>query len=241
MPGYSRECIGQTPFAWSLDDAMEGLGPRADRATAFWRWRVSEGAWAGFQKAVLGHLLGRLGPGRPVLGCQRRQAAVGRGVRTAADPRPAVHGAVHARHELPADAGRRAVLGGPQPPAARIELALATTLPSPEAARIFLWLAQYPWRAVTWFGPGTRDQVVPRARHLPAGRREHRGAAARRSGPAARAGGAGPVRVLLWRRPGALAVDHPISERERLFAKERGSASLVTQLAAQRRSWVVTA
>jgi hypothetical protein len=63
MPGYSRECIGQTPFAWSLDDAMEGLGPRADRATAFWRWRVSEGAWAGFQKAALGHLLGRLGPG----------------------------------------------------------------------------------------------------------------------------------------------------------------------------------
>src|SRR6267154_2175347 len=34
MPGYSRECVGQTPFAWSLDDAMEGLGPRADRATA---------------------------------------------------------------------------------------------------------------------------------------------------------------------------------------------------------------
>jgi Suppressor of fused protein (SUFU) len=32
----------------------------------------------------------------------------------------------------------------------------------------------------------------------------------------------------------------PISERERLFAKERGSASLVTQLAAHRRSWVVT-
>ena len=31
----------------------------------------------------------------------------------------------------------------------------------------------------------------------------------------------------------------PISERERLLARERGSVSLVTQLAAQRRSWVV--
>ena len=86
MPGYSRDVIGQTPFGWSLDDAMEGLGPRADRATAFWRWRASEDAWAGFQKAVLGHLLGRLGPGRPVLGRQRGQAAARRGLRAAADP-----------------------------------------------------------------------------------------------------------------------------------------------------------
>jgi hypothetical protein len=31
----------------------------------------------------------------------------------------------------------------------------------------------------------------------------------------------------------------PITERERQLAKERGSSSLITQLAAQRRSWVV--
>src|SRR5262249_29739541 len=37
---------------------------------------------------------------------------------------------------------------------ARIELAVATTLPSAQAARVFLWLATYPWHAVTWFGPG---------------------------------------------------------------------------------------
>ena len=37
---------------------------------------------------------------------------------------------------------------------ARIELAIATTLPSAQAARVFLWLATYPWRAVTWLGPG---------------------------------------------------------------------------------------
>jgi hypothetical protein len=31
----------------------------------------------------------------------------------------------------------------------------------------------------------------------------------------------------------------PITEEERLLAKERGSASLVNRLASQRRSWIV--
>ena len=32
MPGYSRDVVGQTPFGWSLDDALEGLAPRVERA-----------------------------------------------------------------------------------------------------------------------------------------------------------------------------------------------------------------
>src|SRR5260370_18384646 len=63
MPGYSRDVIGQTPFGWSLDDAMEGLGPRADPATAVWRWRRPDDSWSTFQRSLLGHLLARLGPG----------------------------------------------------------------------------------------------------------------------------------------------------------------------------------
>ena len=63
MPGYSRDVVGQTPFGWSLDDAMEGLGPRITEASQFWRWRSDESAWPGIQQAVLGHLLTRLGPG----------------------------------------------------------------------------------------------------------------------------------------------------------------------------------
>jgi hypothetical protein len=59
IPGYGRDVIGQTPFGWSLDDAMEGLGPRTAAADNFWRWRADQGAWAGFQQAVLGHLLAR--------------------------------------------------------------------------------------------------------------------------------------------------------------------------------------
>ncbi|HEY7879803.1 MAG TPA: suppressor of fused domain protein, partial [Streptosporangiaceae bacterium] len=39
MPGYSRDVIGQTPFGWSLDEAMEGLAPRLERSRAYWRWR----------------------------------------------------------------------------------------------------------------------------------------------------------------------------------------------------------
>src|ERR1700685_1791027 len=40
MPGYCRDVSGQTPFGWSLDDAMEGLGPRAAQAEEYWRWRA---------------------------------------------------------------------------------------------------------------------------------------------------------------------------------------------------------
>jgi hypothetical protein len=45
MPGYSKDIIGQTPFGWSLDDAIEGLEPRMRRARAFWHWRESAGGW----------------------------------------------------------------------------------------------------------------------------------------------------------------------------------------------------
>jgi hypothetical protein len=122
---------------------------------------------------------------------------------------------------------------------ARIELAMATTMTSAQAARIFLWLAPYPWRAVTWFGPGHSVRWYHEPSTFPLG--------------------AGNEAVLLLDEPGGLlgpdAPDLsgfsfggdpvrwlwviPITERERLFAKERGSASLVTQMAAQRRSWVI--
>jgi hypothetical protein len=122
---------------------------------------------------------------------------------------------------------------------ARIELAIATTLPSTAAARIFLWLAQYPWRDVTWFGPGHSIRWYHEPATFPLG--------------------GGNEAVLLLAEPGALIGPEvpdlsgftfagdpvrwlwviPITERERLLARERGSASLITQLAAQRRSWVV--
>jgi hypothetical protein len=238
MPGYSRECVGQTPFAWSLDDAMEGLGPRADRATAFWRWRASEGSWAGFQKAALGHLLGRLGPGARYWDVSGgRQPAAGVSERPPTRSRPftvlSTLGMSCQRMPVVEQFAEDPTASG------RIELALGTTMPSPEAARIFLWLAHYPWRAVTWFGPGHTIRWYHEPGTFPLGGGNT--AVLLLDDPAQLPGpevpdlsgfsfGGDPVRWL-WVLP--------ISERERLFAKERGSASLVTHLAAQRRDWVV--
>ena len=121
---------------------------------------------------------------------------------------------------------------------ARIELALATTLPGAQAARVFLWLATYPWRAVTWFGPGhsVRWYGDPATFPLGAGygsvllldypRRAGRPEPPDLSGFSF---SGDPVRWL-W--------VVPISEADRQMAKEHGSASLVSRLAEQQRSWV---
>ena len=238
MPGYSRDVVGQTPFGWSLEDAMEGLGPRADRATAFWRWRQREDSWGSFQRSLLGHLLARLGPGARYWDAGNgKQPPVGVSERPPTGQRPyAVLSTVGMScQRMPA------VEQALEDPTAcgRIELAIATTLPSGDAARVFLWLAQYPWRAVTWFGTGHTVRWYHEPATFPLG--------------------SGQEGVLLLGDPAALLGPEvpdlsgfsiagdpvrwlwiiPISERERLLAKERGASSLVTQLAAQRRSWVV--
>jgi hypothetical protein len=238
MPGYSRDIIGQTPFGWSLDDALDGLGPRAEQATAFWKWRDASGSWGGFQQALLGHLLHRLGPGAhywdaaagklPMVGISERPPTPDRPytvlstVGMSCQRMPVVEQFV----EEPAQY-------------TRVELAMATSMPSTQAARIFLWLAQYPWRAVTWFGPGHSVQWYHKPATFPLG--------------------GGNEAVLLLDDPSGLVGPDapdlsgfafggesvrwlwvvPITERERLLAKERGSASLVNELAAHQRSWIV--
>jgi hypothetical protein len=239
MPGYGKDVIGQTPFAWSLDDAIEGLGPRVERASKFWQWRNSAAAWGQFQQAALAHLTSRLGPGahywdgapggRPAIGISERPPAPGRPytvlstIGMSAQRMPVVEQVV----ENPTDYSR-------------IELAVATTLPPGMAALVFLWLAGYPWRAVTWFGPGHSVRWYDQPSTFPLGG-EYEG-------------------VLLLEDPSALAgppvpdlsgfsVDEdpvrwlwiiPISERSRLLAKERGSASLVSRLAMKHCSWIVS-
>ncbi len=237
MPGYGRDVIGQTPFGWSLDDAMEGLGPRTAGAAEFWRWRADESAWAGFQQAILGHLLTRLGPGarywdvgggrQPLVGVSERPPT-GRRAYTVLSTVGMSCQCMPVVEQLGDDPGA----------APRIELAIATTLPSNDAARIFLWLAQYPWREVSWLGSG---HVIPWYHE-----------------PATFPLGGGNEAVLLLGKPGELIGPEvpdlggfsfnsepvrwlwiiPVSARERMLATERGPTSLVTQLAAQRRSWV---
>ena len=245
MPGYSRDVIGQTPFAWSLDDAIEGLGPRVEQAAQFWPWRESPAGWGQFQQDMLSHLTARLGPGahywdgargqRPALGISERPAAPDR-------PYTILSTVGMSAQRMPAV---EQVLEDPRD-YARIELALATTLAPGVAALAFLWLAAYPWRAVTWFGPGHSIRWYDTPDTFPLG--------------------AGYEGVLLLDNPAGLhgtpglrgpqAPDLsgfrigddsvrwlwivPITERQRLAAKEHGSARLVRDLAAEGRSWVVS-
>ena len=239
MPGYSRDVIGQTPFGWSLEDAMEGLAPRLERARAYWRWQQTPDGWGQFQQAMLGHLMARLGPG-----AHYWEASSGRAPLVGISERPGVS---HRPYTVLATVGMSCqrmpvveqVLDDPRD-YARVELVLGTTLPSAEAARVFLWLATYPWRAVTWFGPGHSVRWYHSPATFPLGS-GYEGVLLMDSPAAVLPGpdapdlsgfgfGGDPVRFL-W--------VIPITERDRQLAKERGSASLINRLAAQRRSWIV--
>jgi hypothetical protein len=237
MPGYSRDIIGQTPFGWSLDDAMEGFGQRISQSAQFWRWRASAGSWALLQEALLGHLLSRLGPGGSYW-----DVSGGKSPAVGVTERPAVPKRQFTVLSTVGMSGQRMPVveqtGEGAAGRARIELALATTMPSAEAARIFLWLAQFPWREMTWLGSG---HSIPWYHE-----------------PATFPLGGGNEAVLLLDDPSRLPGPEvprlagfrssnepvrwlwivPINDRERRLARERSSASLVTQLAAQRRSWV---
>ena len=240
MPGYSRDVIGQTPFGWSLDDAMEGLAPRLERSRSFWRWR--QHGWSQFQQALLGHLDTRLGPAghywdasagqQPLTGVTERPPAPGRPYTVLSTVGMSCQRMPVVEQVLDDSSGY-----------ARVELAVATTLPSAQAARVFLWLSTYPWHAVTWFGPGHSVRWYHEPATFPLG-----------------SAGIGAEAVLLLEAPGP-GLDGPeppdlsgftfggdpvrwlwlvpISERDRQLARERGSATLVSRLAAQRRSWVV--
>jgi hypothetical protein len=206
LPGYSADVIGQTPFGWSLDDAMEGLAPRLERSRAFWRWR--QNGWNQYQQALFGHLQDKLGPGghywdasagkQPLTGVTERPPGPRR-------PYTVLSTVGMSCQRMPVV---EQVLDDPSG-YARIELAVATTLPSAQVARVFLWLATYPWHVVR---PGPQRALVPRAFDVPA-RRGLRirggGTAARLPRRAGRAGAAGPVGVRVRRRSRALAVDHP--------------------------------
>ena len=247
MPGYSSEVIGQTPFGWSLDDAMEGLAPRLERSRAYWRWRQSTNGWPQFQQALLGHLTPRLGPGGHYW-----DASAGQQPLTGVTERPPGPRRPYAILSTVGMSCQRMpvveqVLDNPSG-YARIELAIATTLPSAQAARVFLWLATYPWHAVTWFGPGHSVRWYHETSTFPLGDG---------SGASGASGAFGAV--LLLDSPGSLAGPEPpdltgfsfggdpvrwlwivpISEADRQLAKEHGSATLISRLAAQQRSWIV--
>ena len=153
MPGYSSEVIGQTPFGWSLDDAMEGLGAAAGAVQGLLALAAVGGGLGQFQQALLGHLLPRLGPGGHYW-----DVSAGKQPLTGVTERPPTRDRPYTVLSTVGMSCQRMPVveqySTTRATYARIELAVATTLPSAQVARIFLWLAPYPWRAVTWFGPG---------------------------------------------------------------------------------------
>jgi hypothetical protein len=255
MPGYSADVIGQTPFGWSLDDAMEGLAPRLERSRAFWRWRQT--GWNQYQQALFGHLQDKLGPGghywdasagkQPLTGVTERPPGVRR-------PYTVLSTVGMSCQRMPVV---EQVLDDPSG-YARIELAVATTLPSAQAARVFLWLATYPWHAVTWFGPGHSVRWYHELSTFPLGGATGSSGAEAvllLDSPGSRSGGdrggRPPEPTLDGPEPPDLSGFAfggdpvrwlwiiPISERDRQLAKERGSSALVARLAGQHRSWIV--
>ena len=237
MPGYCRDVIGQTPFSWSLDDALQGLGPRVERAKDYWQWRQSPSGWEQFQASALSHLTRRLGPGahywdvaqgkQPPAGLSERPPAPGR-------PYTVLSTVGMSAQRMPVV---EQVIDDPTG-YCRVELALATTLPPGNAALVFLWLGVYPWRAVTWFGPGHNVRWYDQPGSFPLGS-GHEGVLLL-DDPSVLPGpdapdlsgfsvGDDPVRWL-W--------IVPITERDRQLARERGSSSLVRRMAAEGRSWL---
>lgn len=156
LPGYARDAVGESPFAWSLGEAMEGLSPRVDGARAYWRWREAEGSWTSFQRSVMRHLDDRVGPpGRywnvggdvlPVIGVTERP------------PTP------YRDHTVLSTVGmscQRMPGAELYDTARRVELAVATRQDPWAAARLLAWLCRYPWRSVTWLGHGHTARWYP--------------------------------------------------------------------------------
>ncbi|MEU5878230.1 suppressor of fused domain protein [Spirillospora sp. NPDC047279] len=244
IPGYSRDAIKQSPFAFPLAD--EDFGPRLERARAHWKDVHAEGSWADFQQSVLGHLLQRLGPGGHYWHDVGRQLRDGLAPTVGVSERPARGGRDFtvlstvgmSRQRMPTIE----LYEDDVAPYSRIELALATTLPSQRAGSIFPWLAQYPWRSITWFAPGDVVKWYHEARTFPLNTSEQAewegvlllDDPSRLAGPVD-PGLAGlnvqgdPVRWL-WLVP--------ITGEEHNYAKNEGSDALVRRLAQQSRSWV---
>ncbi|MFF5245235.1 suppressor of fused domain protein [Streptosporangium sp. NPDC000095] len=168
MPGYSRDALGESPFAWSLEDAHDGLAPRISKARAYWEWRGGDGAWASFQQFVMGHLDRKVGTaGRFWDAGGERMPAVG------VTERPPERGREHTILSTVGMSCQRMPTVEQyidRPDAyARVELAVASPGDARDAARLFLWLGQYPWHSVTWLGHGHTARWYHRPETFPLG------------------------------------------------------------------------
>jgi hypothetical protein len=153
MPGYARDAVGESPFAWALAEALEGLEPRISNARSYWRWRHGEGSWPAFQQFAMGHLDRVTGPAArywdasgdrlPTVGITERPPHEGRDFTVLSTVGMSCQRMPTVEQWLDRPGAY-----------ARIELAVATRDDPREAALLLVWLAQYPWHSVTWLGHG---------------------------------------------------------------------------------------
>jgi hypothetical protein len=165
MPGYARDAVGESPFAWSLEEALEGLAPRIAKARSYWEWRDGDGSWPSFQQFVMSHLDARVGPAArywdiggdllPTVGITERPRdgyTVLSTVGMSCQRMPTVEQYIERPDTY-----------------ARIELAIATRGEATDTAQLFLWLARYPWHSITWLGHGHTARWYREAASFPFG------------------------------------------------------------------------
>ncbi|WP_067964955.1 suppressor of fused domain protein [Nocardiopsis trehalosi] len=241
LPGYAREAIGRSPYAWALDPVAAQLWPRVVHAEAYWDWRSSPSAWRSVQRTVFNHLTRTVGPAGHYWDVSDGHAPL---IRVSERPPTA---------DRPYTVLSTVGMCGQRMPTldrymadtsayARVELALATTTPAHVAARIFRWIGAFPWRAVTWFGAGHSVKWLDNPED--AAMRGGNSAVLLVSDPAALPGAEGHLPpdtsgLTFHGDPVSWLWIVPITRPEHLFAKEHDSATLIDKLAAEGRGWVL--
>lgn len=240
LPGYARDAVGHTPYAWALDTAPEQLRSRMFHAQAYWRWRSDPEAWRSVQRAVFNHLNRTVGPSGHYWDISDGYPPLLR-----VSERPPTEQRPYTVLSTVGMCGQRMptverYLADPSP-YARVELALATTGEPHLAARIFRWIGTFPWRAVTWFGPGHSVKWLDNPEDT-ALRGEY-SAVLLVADPTPLGDGQYPppatFGLTFHGDPVTWLWIVPLTRSQRLFAKENDAATVLDKLAAEGRSWIL--
>lgn len=238
LPGYAREAVGRSTHAWALDDVAQRLWPRVEHADAYWQWREAPGSSRTVQRTVFSHLSRTIGPGDHYWDVSDGQPPL-----ICVSERPATSDRDYTVVSTVGMCGQRMPTldryMAESASYARVELAMATTLPADRAAHVFRWLGVFPWRAVTWFGPG--HSVKWFQGEDGSGLSHSYAAALLITDPTVLPGPAAPDTSGLEFHgdPVRWLWVVPITRPEHVFAKEHDAATLLDKLAAEGRSWVL--
>ncbi len=150
--GYARYARGRSPLAWELTrDANQALETKVIESREFWKWR-GNGAWPEIRSTGLAHLEARIGPQEAAwpLGDAPFPELIATRHRVGDEP---VWVTVTTGLSGQRMAGVEQYVDEPDK-AARIELAIARTVPDQSGAELLSSLATIPFGRCTWLGEG---------------------------------------------------------------------------------------